>query len=133
MPTRLRERVDRRGCRARRAAPFGDAFAREHGEAFLVDIGRDHRRALARKGQRAGAADAGRAAVTNARLPLRRSDMVDLLQLLVLAFPHCEDEATKPCQISFARLWLASLARSRKTRVKKVNDYPAPRRLLRDA
>jgi hypothetical protein len=38
---------------------LGDAFVLQRGEAFLVDVGRKYRCALARKGDRTGAADAG--------------------------------------------------------------------------
>ena len=36
---------------------FRDAFALERGELAFVDVGGEHRRAFARKGDRAGAAD----------------------------------------------------------------------------
>ncbi len=48
------------GCAVARVelCDFGDAFALECGELALVDVGGEYGRAFARKGQRAGAADA---------------------------------------------------------------------------
>ena len=55
----LGHRVDRGGVANVEPCRLGDAFLGEGGDAAFVDVGGDHRGAFARKGDGAGAADAG--------------------------------------------------------------------------